>query len=47
MLQLREEHNEALNAAKGNGTTETVEWIVKLRQTLKDKKLDVMKISDD
>ena len=34
MQQLREEHDEALNAAKKNGTTETIEELHKLSQTL-------------
>ena len=34
MQRLREEHDEALNAAKANGTTETIEEIDKLSQTL-------------
>ena len=37
MQKLREKHNEALNAANGNGTTETIEELYKLRQNLEDK----------
>ena len=35
--KLREEHNEALNAVKGNGTTETIEELDKLCQNLEEK----------
>ena len=35
--QLREEHDKALNAAKENGTTETIEELDKLSQNLEDK----------
>ena len=37
MQQLREEHDEALNASSGNITTETIEELYKLRQTLENK----------
>ena len=36
---IREEHNKDMNAAKNNGTTETIEAHEKLYQILKDKKL--------
>ena len=45
--KLREEHDEALNSAKDNGTTETIEELYKLRQTLGDKKGDVMEIGEE
>ena len=41
---LREEHDEILNAAKNNGTTETIEELDKLRQILKDKKVVLWKL---
>ena len=44
MQRLREEHNEALNAAKDNGATETIEELDKLRQVLEDRKCDAMNI---
>ena len=44
MQQLREEHNEALNAAKYNGTTETIEEIFKLRQNMEYKKVMLWKL---
>ena len=47
MQQLREEHDEALNSAKDIGTTETIEELDKLCQTLKDKKSDVMKVGEE
>ena len=34
--QLREEHDKALNAAKENGTTETIEELDKLSQNLEE-----------
>ena len=34
MQQLREEHDKALNNAKENGTTETIEELDKLRQIM-------------
>ena len=37
MHRLREEHDEALNAANENGTTENIEELDKLSQTLEDK----------
>ena len=37
MQKLREEHYEALNAAKDNGTTETIEELYRLSQTLEYK----------
>ena len=37
MQQLREEHDEALNASKDNGTAETIEELDKLCQTLEEK----------
>ena len=42
MQQLIEEHDEALNAAKDNGTTKTVKEVETFRQILKDKEGDVM-----
>ena len=47
MQQLREEHDEVLNAAKENGTAETIKELGKLRKILKDKKGDVMKIGEE
>ena len=47
MQLLREEHDEALNAAKDHGTTETIEFRDKLRQTLEDKIGDVMRIGEE
>ena len=47
MQWLREEHDEALNAAKYNGTTETIECRYKLSQTLEDKIGDVMGIGEE
>ena len=38
--QLREEHNEGLNAAEDYGATEFVEELDNLRQILEDKKVD-------
>ena len=35
--RLREEHKEALNSAKNNGTTETIEELDKLCQTIEEK----------
>ena len=46
MQWLREEHDEALNDAKDHGTTETIEFRDKLRQTLEDKIGDVMGIGE-
>ena len=46
MHWMREEHKKALNAAKENGTTETIEELDKLRQIMEDKKSDVMKIGE-
>ena len=37
MQRLREERDEALNAAKDNGTTETIEELDKLSQNLEEK----------
>ena len=37
MKKLREVHDKAMNDAKYNGTTETIEEIFKLSQTLKEK----------
>ena len=45
--QLRYEHKEALNAAKYNGTTETIEELEKLNQILEGKKGDVMKSGEE
>ena len=47
MQLLREEHDEALNAAKDNSTLEIIEQLDELRQTLEDKEGDVMKIGED
>ena len=47
MLQLIEEHDKVLNPAKGNGTTETIEELDKLRHTLEDKKVDVVEIGEE
>ena len=47
MHQLREDHYEELNAAKDNGKTETIEEFNKLRQTLEDKKVNVMKFGEE
>ena len=44
---LREDHNKELNAAKYNGTTETIEELYKLCQIMEDKKGDVMKIGEE
>ena len=41
---LRKEHDESINAARDNCTTETSEKLEKLRQTLEDKKGYVMEI---
>ena len=46
MYQLREEHDEELNPAKDNGTTETIEELEKLCQLMEDKKGEVMKIHE-
>ena len=43
MQLLREDYDEALNAAKGNGTAETIKELYKLRQIMDDKKVDFMK----
>ena len=43
---LGEEHDEALNATKDNGTTKTIEELEELRQTMDDKKRDVMDIGE-
>ena len=37
MQQLREEHDEALNAAKHNGTTENIKELHRLSETIEDK----------
>ena len=42
--KLIEEHNEALNASKDNGTTETIEELYKLRKTLEYKKVMLRKL---
>ena len=47
MQWLREEHDKELNAAKDNGTTETIEEPDKLCQILEDKKGDIMKFSEE
>ena len=47
MQLLREDHNEAINAAKDNCTTETIEKLEKLRQTLEDKKCYAMEIGQE
>ena len=47
MQLLGEEHDEALNAAKDNSTTETIEELEKLRQTLEDNKGYVMEIGQE
>ena len=47
MQQLREKHDEALNATKNNGTTETIKELDKLRQTLEEKRGDVMEIGEE
>ena len=47
MQRLREEHEKAPNAARDNGTTETIKEIDKLRQIMEDKKGDVMKIGEE
>ena len=44
---LREEHDKELNAAKENGTTETIEELDKLCNIMEDKKGDVMKIGEE
>ena len=44
---LREEHDGALNSSKGNGTTENIEELDKLRQILEDKKGDDIGIGED
>ena len=44
---LREDHDKQLNAAKYNGTIETIEELDKLCQIMEDKKGDVMKIGED
>ena len=36
MQKLREEHDKALNTAKANGTTETIEELDKFSQNLED-----------
>ena len=41
---LREEHDRELNAAKDNGTTETIEEIYKLFPILEDKKVMLWKL---
>ena len=46
MHQLKEEHDGALNDAKDNGTTENIEELEKLRQTLEETKGDVTEISE-
>ena len=47
MHQLIEEHNEALNSANDNGTTETIEELDKLHQLQYDKKGDAMEIGEE
>ena len=47
MQLMIEEHDEALNAAKNNSTTETIEELEKLRQTLEDNKGYFMKIGQE
>ena len=44
MQQLREEHDKVLNSTKDNVTTETIEELYKLIQTLEDKKLMIRKL---
>ena len=44
--RLIEEHEEALNAAKENGTTETIEKLDKLRHILEEKKYDAINIGE-
>ena len=43
---LIEEHDEVLNSAKDNGTTETIEEIEKFCQILEDQKGDAMEIDE-
>ena len=47
MQRLREEHDEAPNADKCNGTTETIEKLGKLRQILEGKKVDAVEIGEE
>ena len=47
MQQLRDKHDEALNAAKYNSTKDTIEELYKRSQTLKETKDDVMDIGED
>ena len=47
MQILREEHDEALNAAKYNNTIETIEELYKLSQTMEDRLGDVMEVGED
>ena len=47
MQLLREEHDEALNSSKDNGTTETIEELENLRQTLEYNKGYVMEIGQE
>ena len=47
MQQMREVHNEALNATKDNGTTETTKELDRLRQTLEAKKVDSTEIGKE
>ena len=44
MQRLREEHDEALNAAKVNGATYFIEELDKLRQIVEDKKVMLRKL---
>ena len=44
---LREEHDEAMNTTKDNGTTYTIVEIEKLHQNVDDKIGDVMKIGEE
>ena len=44
MMQMIEEHNEALNVAKDNGVTEFIEELDKLRQILEDRKVMLWKL---
>ena len=36
-----------MNAAKDNGTTETIEKLEKLRQIMEDKKVDAMEVGEE
>ena len=46
MQRLIEDHDGALDVAKDNGTTETIEKLDKLLQILEDKKCDAMEIGE-